>query len=175
MIVCYYTTKRSRSLINGDAVSLAEQHHDDLALIDDLILLQLQEHLSLHVLHLQAALHPTYHHLLLFVQAHLLEVLDLAAAPHLAQLYAVCQLLHVHLERHVAEDQPFAALGGVGAVGDGAVDAQAFLVAEDVLAALAGESLHNADLVVVLLTPFRLPLLRPRPLLLEHLDLLGLA
>lgn len=167
--------KRSRSLIDGNTIPLPEQHHDYLTLIDDLVLLQLQKHLSLHVLHLQAALDPTDHHLLLLVETDLFEVLHLAAAPHLAHLYPVRHLLHVELERHVAEHQSLAALGSGGAVGDGAVDAQALLVPEDVLAALVGEGLQNADLVVVLLTPLRLPLLCPRTLLFQHLDVLGLA
>lgn len=167
--------KRSRSLINGNTIPLPEQHQNYLTLIDDLVLLQLQKHLSLHVLHLQAALDPTDHHLLLLVEADLFEVLHLAAALHLAHLYAVRHLLHVELERHVAEHQSLTALRGGGAVGDGAVDAQALLVPEDVLAALVGEGLQNADLVVVLLTPLRLPLLCPRTLLFQHLDVLGLA
>lgn len=74
-----------------------------MALIDDLILLQLQEYLSLHVLHLKTALNPTDHHLLLFIETDLFEVLNLAAALHLTHLYAIHHFLNVELERHVAE------------------------------------------------------------------------
>lgn len=66
-------------------------------------------------------LDPTYHHLLLLVQAHLFEVLDLAAALHLAQFYAVRYLLNVELEWQVAENQTLASFGCGGAVCDGAV------------------------------------------------------
>lgn len=159
-------------LVNRHTISLAEQHQKNLAPLQ--LVLELLPDPALDVEQRELPTLLEHLHLLLLVEAQLIEVLHLLSPLQHPHLDPIDYLDDVELQRQFAEDEPLAALLLARVVGEGSQHAYALLAALGHFGFPLLGALMPSEFGLVLVLPLQFTLLSPVPLVLQTLDLLGL-